>query len=194
MSRGLMDARTILAPLGVLLSIAALSGLAGCYAPDYGDGGFTCPTEQCPEGFYCNSEGRSADSQELRLCRPLPARSVSDPDLTFRFVNPVSKAVIDAPTFKSADLLKAAIVVTTTNFTLDPAGFGKAPKADRGHYHVYLDQPDQDAYIGAAADKIFEVNLSKFSRGKHWLILALHNNDHTPLEPWTQYAVQFVIL
>jgi hypothetical protein len=176
-----------------LFGLTLLSGVGGCYAPEFADGGFACPTEQCPEDFYCNSEGRAADGQELRLCRPLPARSVSDPDLSFRFVHPVTQAVIDAPAFKG-DVLKAAVLVTTKNFTLDSTGFGKAPQTGRGHYHVYLDRPDQDAYIGAAAEPVFPVDLGKFARGKHWLILALHNNDHSPLEPWTQYAVEFVIL
>ena len=50
-----------------------------------------------------------------------------------------------------------------------------------------------DAYIGAAADKLFPLDLSKLPRGSHWLILALHQNDHSPLQPWTQYAVEFVL-
>ncbi len=38
--------------------------LAGCFAPDYEDGGFSCEDKVCPDGYECVGEGMK------RICKP----------------------------------------------------------------------------------------------------------------------------
>lgn len=73
------------------------------------------------------------------------------------------------------------ITIDVQGFTLDSAGIGGANVADRGHYHVYV----EDDYVGEGTTSAFTVTtLSVSSNASSSRVSAeLVSNDHTPVLP-----------
>ena len=76
------------------------------------------------------------------------------------------------------------VTLALTNFTLDPAGYNRENEAGKGHYAVYVDQQSENYLLGDSTDNPGTFTLpTDLEAGSHQIIVALRNNDRTPLEP-----------
>jgi hypothetical protein len=99
---------------------------------------------------------------------------------------------------------KVTATVKLTNFTLDPADVGKAPKPGKGHLHFSMDGgkydfPKYSGANGALAKKLGvtgkyspsvtpSITYKHLPKGKHTLSVQLANNDHSPAGGAAQVA------
>ncbi|MBK06567.1 MAG: hypothetical protein CL920_29465 [Deltaproteobacteria bacterium] len=96
--------------------------------------------------------------------------------------DPKVTATLDQNKTKAGGVLK--ITVKTENFSLVDPKPGMTPKANEGHYHVYLDDNVGSNYLYAGSKDSTEITIPvSAAPGAHKLRVSLRNNDHTPLDP-----------
>ncbi|MEW5853693.1 MAG: hypothetical protein AB2A00_33265 [Myxococcota bacterium] len=84
---------------------------------------------------------------------------------------------------------QVTLSISVQNFTLDKERMGGAKKKGHGHYHVYFH--DKTNLLGAGAEETFTAAIpANAAPGRHPLIVTLHNNDHTPVEPDASSTVE----
>ncbi|MCC6747758.1 MAG: hypothetical protein IT371_08885 [Deltaproteobacteria bacterium] len=156
---------------GILLAALAVTSAAGCFNPDYGDGGFTCNEGKCPEGLVCRAEGLK------HVCRPSGFVPSAQPQVS---------ATANPTTLRGGD--KVRLTITVTNFALVDPEKNTEVKTGEGHYHVFLDDR-RGAYLALGFKGEIEVDIPRTTQqGKHDLIVALVQSNHT-LHPSGAHAV-----
>ena len=93
---------------------------------------------------------------------------------------PRIRAMIDPPTIAPGGTF--VLSVTVDNFTLVPPVGGAPNEADRGHYHVYLDNLPNYLASDSASQRNVTV-ASVIELGDHRIKVQLANHDHTDREP-----------
>ncbi len=86
------------------------------------------------------------------------------------------------------------VSVTVSNFRLDPNAIGQANKPAIGHYRVYLNKTGGDDFLAEGAAPNIKITLpSDITDGSHELIVALYNNDRTPVNPPVDAGVLLIV-
>jgi hypothetical protein len=86
------------------------------------------------------------------------------------------------------------VSVTVSGFRLDPDRIGKANEPGVGHYRIYLNQTGGDDFLAEGAAPSIKITLpSDITDGSHELIVALHNNDGTPVSPAVDAGVLLIV-
>ncbi len=76
------------------------------------------------------------------------------------------------------------VSVTVSGFRLDQDRIGQANEPGVGHYRVYLNKTGGDDFLVEAAGPSVKITLpADITDGSHELIVALYNNDRTPVSP-----------
>lgn len=72
------------------------------------------------------------------------------------------------------------LTVSVTNFTLDGSAMGGGNQAGVGHYHVYLNEMNEDGFLDAGTTAQITVTIPEETpAGQHELHVTLANNDHS---------------
>lgn len=89
---------------------------------------------------------------------------------TVAIVTPTSGGAVSGSTLQ--------LKIQTSYFTiLAPGG---AVKQGEGHVHVYVDKPASSSAYDAVIKQGAEADLAMPAAGKHYVIVSLQNNDHSP--------------
>jgi len=78
---------------------------------------------------------------------------------------------------------------SVTNFFIDKERVGSSPAIrGRGHFHLFFDEVNESNYIGLTAEDPFvptftAAKLNSLALGRHTLVAALANTNHTLYEP-----------
>jgi ABC-type enterochelin transport system substrate-binding protein len=86
------------------------------------------------------------------------------------------------------------LTISVTDFRLAPDSIGAANQDGVGHYRVYLDDVSGDDYLAVGAEATAKVTIpADISDGSHDLMVVLHNNDKTPLQPAVRGSVLLIV-
>ncbi len=86
------------------------------------------------------------------------------------------------------------VSVTVSGFRLDPDRIGQANEPGVGHYRVYLNKTGGDNFLAEGAGPNVKVTLpADITDGSHELIVALYNNDRTPVSPPVDAGVLLIV-
>jgi hypothetical protein len=164
-------------PLLALLALCALLalGAAGCFNPDFGDGGFLCAPaegdEACPDGYTCQEFGEPGNF----VCRLPPTSTVS--------------VTVVTPQVKKGDKLK--IRVNVTGFKVVDK-LGQPPVGGEGHLHVFIDDKRDNWQTSAKLEEDIDLPLALLP-GPHKVVTQLFNNNHTPVLPAVIASAPFTL-
>jgi hypothetical protein len=183
----------------VFLDEAALGSLINFYC---GSDTFTIPGEGITPGPHTllidlasNTHGDMADTmQQVEIDyqpetpKPLPAAQATDATPTIQIVSPADGATIDS---------QFTLQLESTNFTPNCALEGKAAVAGFGHYHVVVDAETAPSplagLIAMPCDASVPLDLSGWSAGQHTLMVALAQNDHSPVPNAEMASITFTL-
>ncbi len=86
------------------------------------------------------------------------------------------------------------VSVTVSGFRLDPDRIGQANEPGVGHYRVYLNKTGGDGFLAEGAGPSIKITLPPdITDGSHELIVALYNNDRTPVSPPVDAGVLLIV-
>ncbi len=86
------------------------------------------------------------------------------------------------------------VSVTVSGFRLDPDRIGQANEPGVGHYRVYLNRTGGDDFLAEGAGPNVKITLpADITDGSHELIVALYNNDKTPVSPPVDAGVLLIV-
>ena len=86
------------------------------------------------------------------------------------------------------------LTISVTDFRLAPDSIGAANQDGVGHYRVYLDDASGDDYLAVGAETTAKVTIpADINDGSHDLMVVLHNNDRSPLQPAVRGSVLLIV-
>jgi len=86
------------------------------------------------------------------------------------------------------------VSISVSGFRLDPDRIGKANEPGVGHYRIYLNQVGGEDFLAEGAAPSIKITLpSDITDGSHELIVALYNNDRTPVSPALDAGVLLIV-
>ena len=86
------------------------------------------------------------------------------------------------------------LTISVTDFRLAPDSIGAANQDGVGHYRIYLDNASGDEHLAVGAETTTKVTIpADISDGSHDLMVVLHNNDETPLQPAARGSVLLIV-
>jgi methionine-rich copper-binding protein CopC len=148
-------------------------------------------------GCYAFFVGQAAADAALAAGLPLdgggscPANAGNSSGATVKVSVPANLTSRDVP-----------VQITTTNFTLRPAGEA-SPDGNGGHFHLYLDQVPTDVLTGhghsdgtSMNDVMWYRNSYTFENlapGVHTATVVLFRDDHTPFQPPVMDSTTFTV-
>ncbi|MCB9558206.1 MAG: hypothetical protein H6707_18970 [Deltaproteobacteria bacterium] len=173
----------------LLLSSSVLC--AGCFSPDFGDGGFDCSSERrCPDGYRC-----AETEPNVFQCRQ--AETVSrQPTVKLSFENPVITYQGQSVVFSPDGALSVSVATTQFELVNKP---GSAHVTGQGHAHLYIDTPLSDRFIPpyiTEENKVFNTKAEikgSVVQGLHTLYVVLMQNDHVAIRPTVLDQAKFFV-
>lgn len=86
------------------------------------------------------------------------------------------------------------VSVTVSGFRLDADRMGQTNEPGVGHYRVYLNKIGGDDFLAEGAGPNVKITLpGDITDGSHELIVALYNNDRTPVTPPVDAGVLLIV-
>ncbi len=86
------------------------------------------------------------------------------------------------------------VSVSVSGFRLDAGRIGQANEPGVGHYRIYLNQTGGEDFLAEAATPSIKITLPlDITDGSHELIVALYNNDRTPVSPAVDRGVLLIV-
>ena len=163
-----------------LLAPALLGSLAaGCFSPDYGDGGASCATSHdCSDGYVCNPEG-----EDTSFCRPAQSRL---PAITRFIVTPDRVSLKELPR-------TLGVTILVENFKIQLPADPPVVEPRFGHFHIYLVEAGNAIYASLKTANPTEIVADttqpesvfyRFTKtGTFQLRTVLVHANHTELAP-----------
>ncbi|HSR55187.1 MAG TPA: hypothetical protein VLN73_03025 [Alphaproteobacteria bacterium] len=86
------------------------------------------------------------------------------------------------------------VSISVSGFRLAPDRIGQANEPGVGHYRIYLNQIGGEDFLAEGAAPNIKITLpSDITDGSHELIVALYNNDRTPVSPAVDAGVLLIV-